>query len=135
MVVLESTSPPLLWMNLEDSSEQGGIVTRLNTDSPLDFEVFFERYKPISNPFNSKGLYEGRLFHHYHYLEDSEEARFLAGAEPKKLWTLCFGEYGLHIRAGMSFVDREGFFVARVTRSSALEDDLMFEDVHTFKAL
>lgn len=133
MVVLESTSPPLLWMNLEDSSEQGGIVTRLNTDSPLDFEVFFERYKPISNLFNPEGLYEGRLFHHY--LEDSEEARFLAGAEPKKLWTLCFGEYGLHIRAGMSFVDREGFFVARVTRSSALEDDLMFEDVHTFKAL
>ena len=48
--------PTLLWMNLEDSSEQGGIVTRLNTDSPLDFEVFFERYKPISNLFNPEGL-------------------------------------------------------------------------------
>jgi|GEM_PF-5041194 len=107
-------------------------MPHLNTDPPLDFDLFFERYKPIPNPFNPEGLYEGRLFHHY--LEDSGEAHFLRGLELDKLWTLCWCEDSLILRAGYVLVDREGFFVASVARSSAHEAELFFEDVNSFRA-
>ncbi len=106
-------------------------MTHPYPETRLDFPAFFERYRPISNPFDLEGLYEGRLFHRY--LEDSSETRFLSDLEPGKLWTLCLGEAGLTIRAGHAFTDREGFFVASIARSIPLDDVLIFADEGVFE--
>ena len=64
----------------------------------LNFEKWFQTYKPIPNPIDKNGTY-------------GEEKEFIANQDPKHIWTLVEGDKYTWIQNGAWFVNRVCYFV------------------------
>lgn len=78
-------------------------------DIKLDYFEFFDKYKPIVNPFDSNAAENGCLFETY-----GAELQMVKDAEPNKVWTLVTDDNGETIIVnGAHFVNRLGYLITQ----------------------
>lgn len=91
----------------------------------MDYDVWFEKFKPVTNHIDDNATFEGCMFETY-----GAEYAFVAEMverDPSRVWTLVdSGEDDMDIVAGMHFVNRMGYFITEVGFSDA-EKDLTVE--------
>jgi len=77
----------------------------------INFEKWFETYKPIANPIDKKGTYCGIDNVNYSFETYGAEKEFVAKQDPKKIWTLVEGDKYMWIQNGAWLVNRLCYFV------------------------
>jgi hypothetical protein len=77
----------------------------------LNFEKWFETYRPIPNPIDKNGTYCGVDSINYSFETYGEEKEFVAKQDPKFIWTLVEGDKHMWIQNGAWLVNRLCYFV------------------------
>lgn len=72
----------------------------------MQYESWFESYKPIDNEIIEDAPFEGKMFETY-----DDEVAFVSKQEPAHIWTLVEADDEMYIIAGWHFVDRMGYFI------------------------
>jgi hypothetical protein len=76
----------------------------------LDFDEWFDTYKPIPNNIDINASFDGHMFETY-----GAEVEFVKKADPAYIWTYGDGDDGgSYIWNGWSFVNRIGYFITEV---------------------
>jgi hypothetical protein len=76
----------------------------------LDFDEWFDTYKPIPNNIDTNASFDGHMFETY-----GAEVEFVKKADPAYIWTYGDGDDGgSYIWNGWSFVNRIGYFITEV---------------------
>lgn len=87
----------------------------------MDYELWCEQFKPVTNHIDDNAGYDGCLFETYgpEYAFIAE----LAESQPNRVWTLLDSDgEDLDIVAGWHFVNRLGYFVTEVGFDAASSD-------------
>ena len=77
----------------------------------INFEKWFETYKPIPNHIDKNGTYCGIDSVNYSFETYGAEKEFVANQDPKKIWTLVEGDKYMWIQNGAWLVNRLCYFV------------------------
>ena len=76
----------------------------------LDFDEWFDTYKPIPNNIDTNSSFDGHMFETY-----GAEVEFVKKADPSYIWTYGDGDDGgCYVWNGWSFVNRIGYFITEV---------------------
>ncbi len=76
----------------------------------MDFDEWFDTYKPIPNNIDKNASFDGHMFETY-----GDEVAFVKKADPNHIWTYGDGDDGgSYIWNGWSFVNRIGYFITEV---------------------
>jgi hypothetical protein len=76
----------------------------------LDFDEWFDTYKPIPNNIDTNASFDGHMFETY-----GAEVEFVKKADPAHIWTYGDGDDGgSYVWNGWSFVNRIGYFITEV---------------------
>ena len=82
----------------------------MSTLLELDFDVWFDTYKPIPNNINPDSSFGGYMFETY-----GNEYEFIKKAKDNYIWTYGDGDDGgTYVWSGWSFVNRIGYFITEV---------------------
>lgn len=76
----------------------------------MDFDEWFDTYKPIPNNIDTNASFDGHMFETY-----GAEVEFVKKADPAHIWTYGDGDDGgSYVWNGWSFVNRIGYFITEV---------------------
>jgi hypothetical protein len=76
----------------------------------MDFDEWFDTYKPIPNNIDTNASFDGHMFETY-----GDEVAFVKKADPAHIWTYGDGDDGgSYVWNGWSFVNRIGYFITEV---------------------
>jgi hypothetical protein len=76
----------------------------------MDFDEWFDTYKPIPNNIDKNASFDGHMFETY-----GDEVAFVKKADPNYIWTYGDGDDGgSYVWNGWSFVNRIGYFITEV---------------------
>jgi hypothetical protein len=76
----------------------------------IDFDEWFDTYKPILNHIDNNASFDGTMFETY-----GDELEFVKSQSPDKIWMYADGDDGgLYIWNGWGFVNRIGYFITEV---------------------
>jgi hypothetical protein len=76
----------------------------------LDFDEWFDTYKPIPNNIDKNASFDGYMFETY-----GAEVEFVKSKPHDRIWTYGDGDDGgLYIWSGWSFVNRIGYFISEL---------------------
>ena len=76
----------------------------------IDFDEWFDTYKPIPNNIDKNSAFDGHMFETY-----GDEVEFVKKAHPDYIWTYGDGDDGgTYIWNGWSFVNRIGYFITEL---------------------
>jgi hypothetical protein len=82
----------------------------MDTFIEMDFEEWFDTYKPIPNNIDNNSSIDGHMFETY-----GAEVEFVKKADPKHIWTYGDGDDGgTYVWNGWSFVNRIGYFITEL---------------------
>lgn len=83
----------------------------------LDFDTWFDTYKPIPNNINPDSSFGGYMFETY-----GEEYEFVKKAHDNHIWMYGDGDDdGTYIWNGWGFVNRIGYFITEVPFSNGVD--------------
>ena len=76
----------------------------------MDFDEWFDTYKPIPNNIDTNASFDGHMFETY-----GDEVEFVKKADPAYIWTYGDGDDGgSYVWNGWHFVNRIGYFITEV---------------------
>ncbi len=76
----------------------------------MDFDEWFDTYKPIPNNIDTNASFDGHMFETY-----GDEVEFVKKADPAYIWMYGDGDDGgSYIWNGWHFVNRIGYFITEV---------------------
>lgn len=76
----------------------------------MDFDEWFDTYKPIPNNIDKNASFDGHMFETY-----GDEVEFVKKVDPNYIWTYGDGDDGgSYVWNGWSFVNRIGYFITEV---------------------
>lgn len=76
----------------------------------MDFDEWFDTYKPIPNHIDEHASFDGHMFETY-----GAEVEFVKKANPAHIWTYGDGDdSGSYIWNGWHFVNRLGYFITEL---------------------
>ena len=73
----------------------------------MTYDEWFEEYKPIKNPLDSEGSFNGRMFETY-----GADWEAVGDWAERHVWTLIHDD-GLHIIPGRRWINRLGYFITK----------------------
>ena len=82
-------------------------------------EIFYEKYKPIKNHYNTDAAFDGHMFETY-----GEEIAFVVeqSRTSKKVWTIIESDEKMYIVAGFHYINRVGYMITEEAWSSGDEE-------------
>jgi hypothetical protein len=76
----------------------------------MDFDEWFDIYKPIPNNIDTNASFDGHMFETY-----GAEVEFVKKADPAYIWTYGDGDDGgSYVWNGWHFVNRIGYFITEI---------------------
>ena len=76
----------------------------------MDFDEWFDTYKPIPNNIDTNASFDGHMFETY-----GDEVEFVKKVDPAYIWTYGDGDNGgSYVWNGWHFVNRIGYFITEV---------------------
>jgi hypothetical protein len=82
----------------------------MNNFIEIDFDEWFDTYKPIPNNIDKNASFDGHMFETY-----GDEVEFVKKVDPNYIWTYGDGDDGgSYVWNGWSFVNRIGYFITEV---------------------
>ena len=76
----------------------------------MDFDEWFDTYKPIPNNIDTNASFDGHMFETY-----GDEVEFVKKVDPAYIWTYGDGDDGgSYVWNGWHFVNRIGYFITEV---------------------
>jgi hypothetical protein len=76
----------------------------------MDFDTWFDTYKPITNHIDTNASFDGHMFETY-----GEEVEFVKAQEENRIWMYGQGDGGgTFVWNGWGFVNRLGYFITEV---------------------
>lgn len=76
----------------------------------MDFDTWFDMYKPISNHIDTNASFDGAMFETY-----GDEVAFVKEQDPAYIWMYGDGDDGgSYVWSGWGFVNRIGYFITEV---------------------
>jgi len=76
----------------------------------LDYDVWVETYKPITNHIDTNASFDGYMFETY-----GDEVEFVKAQDENRIWMYGDGDDGgSYIWSGWGFVNRIGYFITEV---------------------
>ena len=96
----------------------------MSTLLELDFDVWFDTYKPIPNNINPDSSFGGYMFETY-----GNEYEFIKKAKDNYIWTYGDGDDGgTYVWSGWSFVNRIGYFITEVPFSEGVDVQVLVSE-------
>ena len=94
----------------------------------MDFDTWFDTYKPIQNHIDESSSFDGAMFETY-----GEEVEFVKAQDENRIWTYGDGDDGEgHIWSGWHFVNRIGYFITEVPCPIDTEIQVNLNDYYYF---
>jgi hypothetical protein len=82
----------------------------MDTFIEMDFDEWFDTYKPIPNNIDTNASFDGYMFETY-----GDEVEFVKKANPAHIWTYGDGDDGgSYVWNAWHFVNRLGYFITEV---------------------
>ena len=82
----------------------------MNDFIEMDFDEWFDTYKPIPNNIDTNASFDGYMFETY-----GAEVEFVKKAHPDHIWMYGSGDDGgTFVWSGWGFVNRLGYFITEV---------------------
>lgn len=75
----------------------------------IDYEEWFDLYKPVQNPIDNNASFDGCLFE-----TSGAEHKYIVDADQLRVWTLLDNDGVLTVSNGYHRVNRMGYFVTEV---------------------
>jgi hypothetical protein len=103
----------------------------MNAFIEMDFDEWFDTYKPIKNAIDDNASFDGHMFETY-----GDEVEFVKSQSPDKIWMYGSGDDGgTFVWNGWGFVNRLGYFITEVPcpenthmQMRVSDDDLTCDD-------
>jgi hypothetical protein len=90
----------------------------------MDFDEWFDTYKPIPNNIDKNASFNGHMFETY-----GDEVEFVKKADPNYIWTYGDGDDGgSYVWNGWSFVNRIGYFITEVPCPEGMTIQIMISE-------
>ena len=81
-----------------------------NSFIEMDFDEWFDTYKPVKNMIDDNASFDGYMFETY-----GDEVDFVKSMNPNKIWMYGQGDNGgTFVWNGWGFVNRLGYFITEV---------------------
>lgn len=100
----------------------------MNNFIEMEFDEWFDTYKPITNHIDKNASFDGCMFETY-----DEEVEFVKQQDPTKIWMYGDGDNGEgYIWSGWGFVNRIGYFITEVPCPADTDIQVRLNDYNYF---
>jgi hypothetical protein len=105
----------------------------MNAFIEMDFDEWFDTYKPIKNAIDDNASFDGHMFETY-----GDEVNFVKAQDENRIWMYGSGnDGGTFVWNGWGFVNRLGYFITEVPcpenthmQMRVSDDDLTCDDCY-----
>jgi hypothetical protein len=96
----------------------------METFLEMDFDEWFDTYKPIPNNIDKNASFDGHMFETY-----GDEVEFVKKAHPNHVWMYGDGDDGgSFVWSGWGFVNRLGYFITELPWPEGVTIQVMVDE-------